>query len=120
MSRLHGFFELDTVGHDGGSAGGECCFTLNTTDVYSGSVELRALRNRGHRWVMEQVIDIRSALPFALKGVDTDNGGEFINNVLLQYCKEHQITFTRGRPYRKNDNCFVEQKNDMAVRRCRG
>ena len=118
--RLHGFFELDTVGHDGGSAGGECCFTLNATDVYSGSVELRALRNRGHRWVMEQVIDIRSALPFALKGVDTDNGGEFINNVLLQYCKEHQITFTRGRPYRKNDNCFVEQKNDMAVRRSVG
>ena len=69
---------------------------------------------------MEQVIDIRSALPFALKGVDTDNGGEFINNVLPQYCKEHQITFTRGRPYRKNDNCFVEQKNDMAVRRSVG
>ena len=69
---------------------------------------------------MEQVIDIRSKLPFMLKGVDTDNGGEFINNVLLNYCKELQITFTRGRPYRKNDNCFVEQKNDMAVRRTVG
>ena len=118
--RLPGFFELDTVGHDGGSAAGEYCFTLNATDVYSGWVELRALRNRAHRWVMEQVIDIRSELPFTLKGVDTDNGGEFINNVLLNYCKEHHITFTRGRPYRKNDNCFVEQKNDMAVRRTVG
>ncbi|MDP7269460.1 MAG: transposase family protein [Pirellulales bacterium] len=118
--RLPGFFELDTVGHDGGSAAGEYCFTLNATDVYSGWVELRALRNRGHRWVMEQVINIRSELPFALKGVDTDNGGEFINKVLLNYCKEHEITFTRGRPYRKNDNCFVEQKNDMAVRRTVG
>lgn len=118
--RLPGFFELDTVGHDGGSAAGEYCFTLNATDVYSGWVELRALRNRAHRWVMEQVIDIRSELPFTLKGVDTDNGGEFINKVLLNYCKEHEITFTRGRPYRKNDNCFVEQKNDMAVRRTVG
>lgn len=118
--RLPGFFELDTVGHDGGSAAGEYCFTLNATDVYSGWVELRALRNRAHRWVMEQVIDIRSELPFTLKGVDTDNGGEFINKVLLNYCKDHEITFTRGRPYRKNDNCFVEQKNDMAVRRTVG
>jgi len=115
--RLHGYFELDTVHHDGGSASGEYCVTLTATDVFSGWTELRALRNRAHRWVKENVAEIRSGLPFPLLGVDSDNGGEFINKTLLNYCNDTGVTFTRGRPYRKNDNCFVEQKNDIAVRR---
>ena len=115
-----GYFELDTVHHDGGSAQGEYCHTLTATDVFSGWTELRALRNRAHRWVKEAVVDIRGHLPFPLKGVDSDNGGEFINHTLLKYCNGKHIIFTRGRPYRKNDNCFVEQKNDIAVRQTVG
>lgn len=118
--RLPGYFELDTVGHDGGSSSGEFCFTLTATDVFSGWVELRALRNRAHRWVKEGVEDMYSTLPFPLKGIDSDNGGEFINHNLLNFCHDRGIEFTRGRAYRKNDNCFVEQKNDMAVRRTVG
>ena len=118
--RIPGFFELDTVAHDGGNACGESCHTLNATDVSSGWVELRALPNRAHRWVKQEVESIRNTLPFALKGVDSDNGGEFINHQLWQWCNLEGITFTRGRAYRKNDNCFVEQKNDLAVRRTVG
>lgn len=118
--RKPGFFELDTVAHGGTSSSGEYCFTLNATDVYSGWVELRALRNKAHRWVKENAENIRIELPYPMKGVDSDNGGEFINYQLLEWSNDHEITFTRGRPYRKNDNCFVEQKNDLAVRRVVG
>jgi hypothetical protein len=118
--RKPGFFEADTVAHDGGNSSGEFCLTLNATDVCSGWVELRALRNRAHRWVKEEVEDIRAHLPFAMKGFDSDNGGEFINHQLWTWANEHHITFTRSRSYRKNDNCFVEQKNDLAVRRTVG
>lgn len=118
--RKPGFFELDTVAHDGGSSSGEYCFTLDATDVCSGWVELRALHNRAHRWVKEEVKDIHKELPYPMKGIDSDNGGEFINHQLWTWCNDHHITFTRGRPYRKNDNCFVEQKNDLAVRRTVG
>jgi hypothetical protein len=118
--RKPGFFELDTVAHDGGSSCGEYCFTLDVTDVYSGWVELRALHNRAHRWVKEEIAGIYDTLPYPMKGIDSDNGGEFINHQLWNWCNDHQITFTRGRPYRKNDNCFVEQKNDLAIRRTVG
>jgi hypothetical protein len=118
--RKPGFFEADTVAHDGGSSSGEYCLTLNATDVYSGWVELRSLPNRAHRWVKEQAEAIRGELPFVLRGFDSDNGGEFINHQLWNWANEHHITFTRARSYRKNDNCFVEQKNDLAVRRTVG
>ncbi len=90
---------------------------LFACDVYSGWVELRALRNRVHRWVAEQAENIRVQLPFELKGWDSGNAGEFINHPLYRWAQDHQITFTRTRSYRKNDNCFVEQKNDLTVRR---
>lgn len=115
--RIPGFFELDTVAHDGGSASGEYLFTLNATDVSSGWVELRALLNKAQRWVKEGVEDINDSLPFSLKGVDSDNGGEFINKQLLNWCHDNTVDFTRGRPYKKNDNCFVEQKNGDVVRK---
>ena len=79
-----------------------------------------ALHNRAHRWVQEAVVDMQHHLPFPLKGIDSDNGREFINTTLLTYCRANGITFTRGCPYRKNDNCFVEQKNDIAVRQVVG
>lgn len=118
--RTPGFFEIDRVSHDGGNSRGEYCLTLTAADVYSGWVELRALKNMAHRWVKQEIEGIREHLPFRLKGVDSDNGGEFINYQLWNWAKENNITFTRSRAYYKNDNCFVEQKNDMAVRRTVG
>ena len=112
-----GFVEIDLVGHDGGFAQGDYLQTLDMTDVYSGWTEVAAVRNKAQIWVFEALKTMRSRLPFPLLGIDSDNGSEFINNQLHQYCKDERITFTRSRPYRKNDNCFVEQKNYTVVRR---
>jgi hypothetical protein len=68
-------------------------------------------------WVFEALKDIRGKLPFDLLGIDSDNGGEFINDHLVRFCRDEKITFTRARSYRKNDNCFIEQKNYTIVRR---
>jgi hypothetical protein len=118
--RKPGFFELDTVSHCGNNCSGEFCVTLTLTDVYCGWTEVCALPNRAHRWVKEQAEQISHTLPFPLRGIDSDNGGEFINRQLLLWCKENRIQFTRGRAYRKNDNCFVEQKNGDIVRKMIG
>jgi hypothetical protein len=111
-----GFFEFDTVHHCGTSESGEFCLTLTATDVYSGWVELRPTLNKANKWIFEALTDIKASLPFPLRGMDSDNGQEFINYAVLKWCKEHNIQFTRTRPYRKNDNCYVEQKNNSAVR----
>ena len=71
-------------------------------------------------WVFGGIEDIKERLPFSILGLDSDNGAEFINAHLLRYCKEEHITFTRSRPYRKNDSCFVEQKNYSVIRRTVG
>jgi len=92
------------------------CITLTVTDVYSGWVELRSLLNKAHKWVFIALVDIQSSLPFPFLGLDSDNGGEFINSALQKWCAEERIPFTRSRPYRKNDNCYVEQKNNSCVR----
>ena len=118
--RKPGYFEADTVSHCGASPAGEFCQTLTYTDVYSGWTEVRALRNKANRWVKMETIGIREMLPFALLGLDSDNGGEFINQQLYGWCTQNNIEFTRGRPYRKNDNCFVEQKNGDVVRKTVG
>jgi hypothetical protein len=118
--RKPGFFEQDTVAHCGNSGLGQFCSTLTLTDVFSGWTEERALRNRAHRWVKENIAEVHDTLPFPMLGLDDDNGGEFINNQLLTWCRENRIQFTRGRPYRKNDNCFVEQKNGDVVRKTVG
>jgi hypothetical protein len=93
---------------------------LDATDVYSGWVELRPLLNKAHKWVLEMLPDIRQGLPFPLLGIDSDNGDEFINNDTVGWCGKEHIAFTRTRPYKKNDNCFVEQKNNHCVRRSVG
>src|SRR5207247_153044 len=80
----------------------------------------QAVRNKAQVWVFEALQQIRGRLPFPLLGVDSDNGSEFINAHLLRYCRAEQITFTRSRAWRKNDNCFVEQKNYSVVRRAVG
>ena len=115
-----GFFELDTVSHCGANASGQFCQTLTLTDVGSGWTEVCALLNNAHRWVKEQIALTYAALPFPMLGIDSDNGGEFINHQVLDWCIQNNIKFTRGRPYRKNDNCFVEQKNGDVVRKTVG
>jgi len=111
-----GFFEIDTVYHCGTSDSGDFSLTLTATDVYSGWIELRALLNKAHKWVLEALQDIKTSLPFPLMGLDSDNGGEFINNALFKWTHAEHIQFSRTRAYQKNDNCFVEQKNFSCVR----
>jgi len=118
--RRPGFFELDTVSHCGARACGQFCQTLTLTDVGSGWTQLCALLNNAHRWVKEQIVHTRETLPYPMLGIDSDNGGEFINHQVLDWCIQNNIKFTRGRPYRKNDNCFVEQKNGDVVRKTVG
>jgi len=112
-----GYVEVDLVGHDGGNPSGEFAFTLNVTDVNTGWTEPMAVKNKAQKWTFEALMQIKQHIPFTILGIDSDNGGEFINDHLLRYCQTHDIAFTRSRPYRKNDNCFVEQKNNSIVRR---
>ena len=115
-----GFVEIDLVGHEGGEAAGDFCQTLDVTDVASGWTETQAIINKAQVWVFEALKAIRARLPFPLLGIDSDNGSEFINNHLLRYCQQEKISFTRARPWKKNDGCFVEQKNYSVVRRAVG
>ncbi len=115
-----GFVEIDLVGHDGGDVSGDFGFTLDVTDVYTTWTETEAVRNKAQVWVFEAMVQIRERLPFALMGIDSDNGSEFINAHFLRYCQAEKITFTRGRAYKKNDGCYVEQKNYSVVRRAVG
>ena len=115
-----GFAEIDLVAHDGGLALGDYCQTLDLTDVCTGWTETEAVPNKAQVWVFEAIQTIRARLPFPLRGLDSDNGSEFVNRELLGYCQKERITFTRARPYRKNDNCYVEQKNYSVVRQTVG
>lgn len=115
-----GFVEIDLVGYDGGDGSGEFIQTLDVTDVATGWTETQAVKNKAQQWVFEALKDIRGRMPFPLLGIDSDNGSEFINGHLFRYCQQEKITFTLTRSYRKNDNCFVEQKNYSVVRRAVG
>ena len=115
-----GFLEIDLVGHDGGVIDSHHAFTLNATDIASGWTSSTALKNKAQVWTLEGVQKIKAKLPFPLLGLDSDNGSEFINETLYSFCQAQKITFTRSRPYRKNDSCFVEQKNYTVVRRAVG
>ena len=112
-----GFVEIDLVGHEGGDPSGDFCQTLDVTDVCTGWTETRAVQNKAQVNVFGALTHIRRNLPCQLLGIDSDNGSEFINEHLLAYCQKERITFTRARPGRKNDNCFVEEKNSSVVRR---
>jgi len=108
---------VDLVGHDGGNPSGEFCFTLLLSDRQTCWTEPRAVLNKARRWVFLALLLVRSQLPFPLRSLHSDNGSEFINNHLFNYCREQDIDFTRCRPYRRNDNNFVEQKNYDVVRK---
>lgn len=112
-----GFCEMDLVGHDGGDTSGEFAYTLDVTDVCTGWTENRAVKNRAQKWTFEALEEIEQRLPFPLSGLDSDNDSAFINAHLKRYCNKKKITFTRSRAGRKNDNCYVEQKNYSIVRR---
>jgi hypothetical protein len=111
-----GFGEVDLVAHCGDTTQGEYVHSLTLTDVATGWTECLALRNRGQQVVFAALVRARAQLPFPLVGIDSDNGGEFINAHLLRYCQQEQLTFTRSRPYKKNDQAYVEQKNWSIVR----
>jgi hypothetical protein len=115
--RAPGFVEADLVLHCGASLKGEFVHSLTVTDVFTGWTENAALKNGAHRWVIEAMGLIEARLPFPLVGLDTDNGGEFINYALITWAGERGLFFTRARPYKSNDNAHVEQKNGDVVRR---
>ncbi len=117
-----GFMEADTVAHCGNSLAGDFIWSLTLTDIHTGWTEARATWNNGATGVIEQIKNIQAKLPFELKGFDCDNGGEFLNHHLLRYFTDHKprIKFTRSRPYKKNDNAHVEQKNWSFVRQLLG
>lgn len=115
-----GFVEMDLVGHDGGDNNDVFCYTLCVTDVATGWTCARSVRSKGERIVAAALQDIVVELPFALLGIHSDNGSEFINHHLLRWADAMQITFTRGRPHHSNDNAHVEQKNYSIVRRAAG
>ncbi len=115
-----GFTEIDLVSHSGASASGDCCHSLNLTDIHTTWTETRAVLGKGQEAVRQALEEMRQALPFPLQGIDSDNGSEFINKHLYGYCRSQQIQFTRGRPYKKDDNAHIEQKNWTHVRRLLG
>jgi hypothetical protein len=115
-----GFTEIDLVAHGGDSGDGEFAHSLNLTDIHTTWVETRAVLGRGQHAVRVALEEMREALPFRLRGIDSDNGSEFINAHLVRYCQRHGIQFTRGRPYQKDDNAHIEQKNWTHVRRLLG
>ncbi len=115
-----GFTEIDLVAHSGDRADGEFAHTLNLTDIHTTWVESGALLGKSQVRVQETLDRLRADLPFRLRGIDSDNGSEFINDHLHRYCQTDQIQFTRGRPYKKDDNAHIEQKNWTHVRKLMG
>jgi len=115
-----GFAEIDLVSHSGNSADGEFAHTLNLTDIYSGWTESQAVLGKSEIAVQQALDAIQAGLPFRLLGLDSDNGSEFINWHLKRWCDHKQIQLTRGRPYKKNDNAHIEQKNWTHVRKLLG
>lgn len=115
-----GFEEMDLVAHCGDSSGGDFAHTLNTTDIHTQWFEAEAVLGKAQERVFKAVQQIQRRLPFDLLGIDSDNDGSFINHQMYRYCLEEKITFTRSRPYKKNDNAHIEQKNWTCVRKVFG
>lgn len=118
--RVPGFMEIDLVSHSGECAEGDFAYTLDTTDIHTGWVERRAVLGKSQHAVLAATQQIEETLPFKLLGMDCDNGSEFINAHLYRYCKGRGIQLTRGRPYKKDDNAHIEQKNWTHVRKLLG
>ncbi len=117
-----GFLEADTVAHCGESLLGEFIYTVNFVDIATGWSEQRAVWGKGGTGVLKQIQDVENSLPFPLLGFDCDNGSEFLNWHLMRHFnqRDNPVQFTRSRPYHKNDNAHVEQKNWTQVRQWLG
>jgi len=111
-----GFMEIDLVAHCGNTTEGQYLNTLTCTDICTGWTDVTGLLHRSQEAVSKAIRLMPQRLPFPLLGIDSDNGGEFINELLYHYCRKEEITFTRSRPYKKNDQAHVEQKNWSVVR----
>jgi hypothetical protein len=115
-----GFLEADLVAHCGVNARGQFLNTLTMTDIATCWTELAALPNKSGAEALKAIIQVRCVLPFTMLGFDSDNGSEFINESMVEWCAQSHITFTRSREYRKNDQAHVEEKNGSIVRRMIG
>jgi len=118
--RRPGFLEIDLVSHSGSSAEGLFAYTLDMVDIKTGWVARRAILGKDQKAVRDAIDEMAQDLPFPLLGLDSDNGSEFINELLYVYCKARKVQFTRGRPYKKDDNAHIEQKNWTHVRQLFG
>jgi len=115
-----GYVEADMVVHCGASTLGEYVNTLSITEISSGWWEGEAIMGRSQEYTFWALKEIRKRTPFEWKGLDSDNGGEFINQIMYKYCQREKLEFTRSRPNRKNDNAYIEQKNWTHVRKVLG
>lgn len=115
-----GYLEADTVAHCGGNASGSFISSLSLVEISSGWWEGEGLKTKGQKETLEGLINMRKRTPFIWKGIDSDNGSEFINHHLYPYCQKENIYFTRSRPNKKNDNAYIEQKNWTHVRKVLG
>jgi hypothetical protein len=115
-----GYVEVDLVAHEGGNPRGRFCFTLTVTDIATGWTENRTVPDKRQAGVVAAITDVVTHLPFPIKGIDSDNGSEFINDQLYRYCQTHKLKFTRSRSGNKNDGAHVEQKNWTTVRQLVG
>ena len=113
-----GYLEADSVAHCGISADGTFVFTINCIDMATGWREQRAVFGKGELGVLKALQDVERCLPFPIRGFDCDNGSEFLNWHILKYFthRKRPVKFTRSRPYQKNDNAHVEEKNWTLVR----
>lgn len=112
-----GFIQIDLVAHDGGDNNGAFFSTLDATDIATGWTEAITVRSKGERIVAAGLTELIGRFPFAINGIHSDNGSEFINHHLLRWCDARHLTFTRGRAHHSNDQAYVEQKNWSSVRR---
>jgi len=117
---MPGFAEVDLVSHSGSSASGEFAYSLNLTDMHTGWTETGAILGKGRQAVLDALEEIQAALPFPLRGINSDNGREFINWHVGVWCARHEVQFSHSRPYKKDDNPYIEQKNWTHVRKLMG
>lgn len=115
-----GFMEMDTVAHNGGNPSGECVYSLDLVEIYSGWSEQIAVMGKGETGIVKAIDLIKTGAPFKVLGFDSDTGSEFVNWHMVRYCLKNDLVFTRSRPDRKNDNAYVEQKNYTHVRQWLG
>lgn len=119
-TRRIGFMEMDTVAHCGDQLAGDFIYSLDMVEIATGWSEQIAVMGKGEEGIVKAIEAIKQGLPFDLKGLDSDTGSEFVNWHMVRWCKENNLSFTRSRPYYKNDNAYVEQKNYTHIRRWLG